>query len=136
MAKFKHKPVKQMDARDGNPFATVYYPQSLSEKTRTHQHTIMVAKETIRCCDKDPELADWIKQPLKKFKRTGGRANYSYEDIVGDLVKQLDEDKDIPSGMIGRWNRLFEGTDWDIELEEETAQPKNLFNDIFKDDDE
>jgi hypothetical protein len=136
MAKFKYKETKQMEARDGNPFATVYYPQTLEQKTATYKHAVMVAKETVRVCEKDPDLADWVKQPLKKFKRTGGKPNYTSEDIVQDMVKQLDTDKDIPSGMLGRWNRLFEDTAWDIELEQETAEPKNLFNDIFKDDDE
>ena len=133
MAKFTYETERQMDARDGNPFATTYYQQTLEQKAATHAHTVMVAKETIRCCEQDPDLAEWVQKPLKAFKRTGGKPNYSYEDIVSDLVTQLDSDKDIPSGMLGRWRRLFGDTDWDIELTQASKPPKNIFGKLFDD---
>jgi hypothetical protein len=40
-----------------------------------------------------------------------------------DLVDQLDAGKDIPSGMLGRWNRLFAGTGLELELVPESELP-------------
>ena len=102
---------------------------------KTLEHIQQVVEQITEVCAKDPEMRDWIQTPLKRFRRvTTGKDNYSLIDIVSDLAEQLEAGKDIPSGMIGRWNKLFDDTDWDIELVEYTS-PKAIraqtFNRLF-----
>jgi len=133
MAIFKYRQTKVMEPRDGNAFSTTYYQQSAEEIARTYQHVLTVAREIVRCCENDPSLKEYVQSPLKGFRKLRAD-NYSLEDIVGDLLKQLDLGKDIPSGMLGRWNKIFQGTDWDIELVQEYSSVKvspSLFNDLF-----
>jgi hypothetical protein len=133
--KLKYLQTRTMEPREGVKYSTTYYQQNSEQAQAAFQHVRTVAEEIIRCGEADLELKAWIQTPLKAFPRTGIRPNYSVEDIVSDLLGQLDQGKDIPSGMLGRWNRLFEDTPWDIELEEYVsprAVRQGLFNNIFE----
>jgi hypothetical protein len=58
-----------------------------------------------------------MRAPLRGFPRQGRQPNYSAYDILEDLYDYVVADsKDVPSGMLGRWNRLSEGMsgDWEI----------------------
>jgi hypothetical protein len=124
-----------MEPREGAKYSTTYYQQNSEQARESFTHVRNVAEAIVDACERDLDLKDWVQTPLKAFPRTGVKPNYSTEDIVSDLLNQLDSGKDIPSGMIGRWNRLFEDTPWDIELEEYVstrAINTGLFNNLFK----
>jgi hypothetical protein len=133
--KLKYLKTRVMEPREGVKYSTTYYQQNSEQAQESFTHVRNVAEAIVDACERDLDLKDWVQTPLKAFPRTGVKPNYSTEDIVSDLLNQLDSGKDIPSGMIGRWNRLFEDTPWDIELEEYVstrAINTGLFNNLFK----
>jgi hypothetical protein len=133
--KLKYLKTRVMEPREGAKYSTTYYQQNSEQARESFTHVRNVAEAIVDACERDLDLKDWVQTPLKAFPRTGVKPNYSTEDIVSDLLNQLDSGKDIPSGMIGRWNRLFEDTPWDIELEEYVstrAINTGLFNNLFK----
>jgi hypothetical protein len=133
--KLKYLKTRVMEPRDGVKYSTTYYQQNSQQAQEAFKHVQEVATAIVDACERDLDLREWVQTPLKGFPRTGVRPNYSMEDIVSDLLNQLDQGKDIPSGMIGRWNRLFDLTPWDIELEEYESpkeQRAGLFNKLFE----
>jgi hypothetical protein len=104
-----------MEPRPGVRFATVYYKQTQTEYNRLRAHIYSVAADIMARCDSDLDTYRWWTTPLKGYKKTTGM-NYTPSEIVTDMVEQFVKQKDLPSGLLGRWQRLFEGTDWDIEL--------------------
>ena len=134
--KIKYLQTRVMEPREGVKYSTTYYQQNSRQAQEAYEHVKSVAEAIVDACERDLDLRDWVQQPLKGFPRTGVRPNYSMEDIIMDLLHQLDAGKDIPSGMIGRWNRLFAETPWDIELEEYVSPQAvrvGLFNQMFED---
>ena len=135
MAKLiKYKSTKVLEPRDGNDFATTYYQQTHQQRQESLEHIQGVVEAITEVCTRDHDLRDWIQEPLKRFRRVTNKPNYSLLDIVTDLALQLEAGKDIPSGMIGRWNKLFKDTPWDILLEEELtsrATTSRAFNRLF-----
>lgn len=107
MAKFGYTTIKNMPKRDGNSFATSYYKQNSTERQRTQQHVESVYQQLNELLVESTDNQQVITQPLPEFKRTGDQANYSAADIIIDMHDQLASGKDIPSGILGRWNRLF-----------------------------
>lgn len=133
--KIKYLKTRVMEPREGVKYATTYYQQNSEQAQAALKHVRDVAEQIVEVCEKDLAMREWVQTPLKAFSRTGLKPNYSVEDIVSDLLNQLDSGKDIPSGMIGRWNRLFDDTAWDIELEEYVSpktQTAGLFNRLFE----
>ena len=128
MAKFKYKSIKHMTPREGVRYATEYYKQTPAEYTRVTQHIERVVVEVTRAAlAANIDLAE----PLKGFPRTAKKPNYSAEDIMADMLDQVDHERDIASGLLGRWNRLFEDNpDFTIEMTEEQL-PNPLFNKLF-----
>jgi len=112
----KFHSTKQMEPRYGNSYATTYYKLNNKERSTMKEFIEQIIMDVAICYDRNPELNKWIEHPLKKFKRTRGLPGYSLCEILGDLNHQINEGKDIPSGMMGRYNRLFKDTEWDIEL--------------------
>ena len=128
MMKFKYKSIRRMTPRDGVKYATEYYKQAPAEYTRLTQHVEQVIVEVVRAAQ--PAGID-LTEPLKGFPRTAKQPNYSVMDIMRDMLQQLDQDKDVPSGILGRWNRLFaDNPDYLIEMTEESL-PNPLFNKLF-----
>lgn len=125
---------KVMEPRPGKDFSTTYYQQNHQQRQATLDHIQSIVEEITEVCAVDSELKDWIQQELKGFRRTEKPGNYSLIDIVSDMAEQLESGKDIPSGMLGRWNRLFKGTRWDMEMVEYTS-PREIrqktFNRLF-----
>lgn len=135
MAKIiKYLRKQEMEPREGVKYSTTYYQQNSEQAQEAYQHIKAVAEAIVDACERDEDLKEWVQQPLRGFPRTGPQPNYSMEDIVMDMLRQLDSGKDIPSGMLGRWNRLFDDTPWDIKMEEyqsPRAVKAGLFNQIF-----
>jgi hypothetical protein len=133
MAKFYYHSTKSLDPRPGKTFSTTYYRQNIKEFDLVKAHVQQIGLDLLAVFENNPETdwEEWCHSPLKGFSTTTkGKPNYSLIDIVQDLLAQIVMGKDIPSGMIGRWNRLFKDTPWDIELEQGERE-KNNFVDIF-----
>jgi hypothetical protein len=117
-----------MTPRDGAKYSTDYYKQTPHEYTRVTQHVIEVIIEVVRAAN---ELGVDLDAPLKGFPRTKKQANYSAMDIMADMLKQTDLERDLPSGIVGRWNRLFEDNpEYTIDLTEQNL-PNPIFNRLF-----
>jgi hypothetical protein len=130
MAKFKYKTIKKMLPKDGVKYSTEYYKQSPAEYTRVDEHIRAVMEQVIAAADKEGILEE-LEQPMTGFPRTNKRPNYSAMDVMMDMLDQVTKEKDIPSGILGRWNRLFgDNTDFTIDMEEEKL-PNPVFNKLF-----
>jgi len=88
---------------------------------RLHIASVLEAIDKVQ--REDPITYAWIGEPFKGFPRQGKQANYSMMSIVTDLTRQIISGKDIPSGMLSRWNRMFKGTPWDLILTKEAQPP-------------
>ena len=130
MAKFKYKEIKRLDPRPGNQFATEYYKQTQAEYDRLKQHIFDTAQEITWIEQHYPDQYVWMTQPLRGFPKQNKREQYSPMEIITDALSQVMSGKDMPSGMLGRWNRLFAGWDIDIEMVD-TLPPKNIYNTLF-----
>ena len=131
MAKqFHYTSRKEMEPRPGVRYATTYYKQTQREYTRLRQHIYQVAADIMALCDSDLDTYRWWTTPLRGYKKTTG-ANYSPSEIVTDMVEQFAKQKDLPSGMLGRWSRLFADTDWDIALVSGRPTQETTFGQLF-----
>jgi hypothetical protein len=133
--KLKYLKTRVMEPREGVKYSTTYYQQNSEQAQEAFKHIKHVAESIVDVCERDLDMREFVQSPLAGFSKTTNKPNYSMEDVVTDLLNQLDNGKDIPSGMIGRWNRLFKETPWDIELEEYISTKEirtGLFNNMFE----
>ena len=130
-AEFQYTSRKEMEPRPGVRYATTYYKQSLTEYRLLQQHVHWVAKEIMSATDADSDLRIWSAEPLKAFPKSSRRQHYSLMEIVTDMLTQMAQHKDIPSGILGRWNRLFEATAWDIRMTSGTPARPTTFGQLF-----
>lgn len=134
MAIFRYTKTVEMAPKEGQKFATTYYKQKPEEAVKTKEFIALVGREIVEACERNPELQEFCQQPLRGFPRLNNQPNYTIEDIICDMIAQMDSGKDLPSGMFGRWGRLFKDTEYDIELLQEHTPTKvspRLFNDLF-----
>ena len=116
MAKFYYTKLRQMEPLPGRMFATDYYLQTPDQAAETYLHVQQVIIRVGTTAISTPDGCRVISMPLKQFKRRNGSC-YSAVDIMEDLFTQMRQGKDIPSGMLGRWNRLFENTPDQLDLQ-------------------
>jgi hypothetical protein len=131
MPEFHYTSRKEMEPRPGVAYATVYYKQSLKEYTRLRAHIYRVAADIMAVSDSDSDYRLWLATPLKRFKKSVRGQYYTPMDIVTDMVEQFALQKDIPSGLLGRWTRLFEGTAWDICLVSGRPVIETTYGELF-----
>ena len=130
MPEFHYTSRKEMEPRPGTRFATVYYKQTQAEYARLRSHIYGVAAAIMAECDSDLGMYAWWTQPLKGYRKTSG-ANYTPSEIVTDMVEQFVKQKDLPSGMLGRWSRLFADTAWDIRLTSGRPAVETTYGQLF-----
>jgi hypothetical protein len=118
MQTFYYRTLKELEPRPGVKYATVYYKQSAQEYERTRSWLVRIAEEMLDVADHDPSMAEWMLRPHADFKKSTRRDFYSVQDLITDLVQQVAQGKDIPQSMVGRWNRLCEGTPWEVRFEQ------------------
>lgn len=138
MKQFEYIEIKQMPKRaDG--LASTYYRMSYQEKQRLKTWIDTIVDEIIEVCSRDGEWLDFvtapleIKGPMGFAKRTRGQY-YSIYEIIKDLKSRLDQGQDPLDSMLGpngRWNRLFGGTDYAIDLIDHTEVEHNEFGSLF-----
>jgi hypothetical protein len=129
MAAFVQTGTRQMEARDGKKFATVYIKLARGETAKMHEFVKAIAQEVLEECIRQDDYP--VCNPLKAFPRTMGRENYSALDIMQDLLNQLEAGKDVPQAMINRWNKLFHGYH-DIMIYFREPGPTTTFADIYQ----
>ena len=115
MPQFHYHERVTMTPRPGRPYATVYIRQRPASYRAVREWLVGVAQAWVDAADQDPQMAQWMTQPLPEFKRTGGQAAYSPQDILEDMLRQVALERDLTEAMTGRWNRLTQGTPWQIE---------------------
>ena len=130
MPTFKYKNLRRMTPRDGVRYATEYYKQTPAEYTKLCEHVEWAMGDILLALDSIGQAAV-LEQPLRKFPRTNSRPNYSAFDVMNDMREQLAMQRDVPSGILGRWQRLFESNpEYQIELVEDLpANP--IFNQLY-----
>lgn len=128
---FSYISEREMPPKPGVKFFTTYYQQTHAEYRLTRNFVVSVAKEIMDLVTESPDAGEWFCTPLRGYRRSQG-TNYTPEDIVTDMVRQFSLQRDIPSGMLGRWRRLFQDTRWDFELVKGTVpRPQTLFQEHF-----
>ena len=135
MAKFGYVTKRQMDPRPGRTYATEYYKQSAAERRRTHEHVEAVIKKVCERALSMPGGTDLLTAALPRFQRRETKGAYSAHDIMKDMLDQMISGKDVPSGMLGRWNRLFENTGDEIDMIPESELPHRnpMYKELFDD---
>jgi hypothetical protein len=134
MPKFGYQSTRKMDPRPGRTYSTEYYKQSRSERARTQEHVESVIRRIGDKVAENPGMEETLLEPMKGFQRRETKGAYTAVDVMSDMLEQLNSGKDIPSGMLGRWNRLFDGTGNEIDMVLESELPdRNLFRQMFDD---
>jgi hypothetical protein len=130
-AEFQYTSRKEMPPRPGVNYATTYYKQSLKEYTLLRHHVYQVAAAIMAECDSDSAIYAWWTTPIKSYRKSTRGQYYTPSEIVTDMVEQLSRQNDVPSGMLGRWNRLFADTAWDIRMTSGTPARPTQFGALF-----
>ena len=124
MARFEFIKMHEMPPKPGTRYSTTYIKQSLTEYQRLNTWLIRTAEDIMGILELDPELARWFSHPHPDFHTSRRGQYYSPEDLLTDMLKQMSLGRDLPHAMLDRWNRLCEGTPWEIELYQTTAVKK------------
>ena len=126
--KFGYTTRREMEPRPGRRYATIYYRQSAAERARTQAFVERTIQRIGQLALETPGGLEALNEPMPNFQRRETRGAYSAFDVLNDMFQQMRSGKDIPSGMLGRWNRLLEPYDLTIDmvLESELPPPTNL----------
>lgn len=116
MATFYYRTRREMTPRPGVPYRTVYIKQDAVEHHRLLTWLVHIAESIIDISQQDPDCAAWFVRPMRDFRRSERGQYYSPQDIITDMIDQLAHGRDLAEAQLGRWNRLTQGTPWQIEL--------------------
>jgi hypothetical protein len=131
--KFGYTHRREMDPRPGRKYSTVYYKQSARERARTQRHVETVIQRLGDRVLENPGSEQALLEPMPGFQRRETKGAYTAMDVISDMFEQMTSGKDIPSGMLGRWNRLFAGTGLEIDMVIESELPAPTeFNQLFQ----
>jgi hypothetical protein len=120
--KIKYYEEKHMEARFGNKFHTVYYKLDSRNMKKLRDFVDHVRMAIVEAFARDPERNAWIEHPLKQFRDHKGKPKYSVIDIVEDMWSQITNGRDPTQAMYGRWTRLFDETEFNLEFESQTLK--------------
>lgn len=116
MATFYYRTTRTMEPRPGYNYATTYIRQDGAEYQRLLTWLTQIAEEIISIAEVDADCATWFITPLREFHKQRRGQYYSPQDIITDMIDQMAHGRDLSEAMLNRWNRLTEGTPWQIEL--------------------
>lgn len=137
MKDIRYQKFSKMEPRGGVKYSTTYVKQNLHHRKDLCKHIKQVVTEIADAVEGDEELLDFMRTPLKGFKTTTGQ-NRTPTDILTDMVNEAKglqkngNPKDFALAPIERWNKLFQGTDYEINLIQTFGPPGNNFNDILE----
>jgi hypothetical protein len=132
MKTIRYQKMTKMEPRDGVKYSTTYVKQTLEQRKELVKHIRQVVEELSYAVEGREDLLDFIRTPLKGFKTTTGH-NRTITDILTDMVneskgKQKNNlPKDFALAPIERWNKLFEDTDYEIDLVQTFSPKTNNF---------
>lgn len=138
MKKFAYIEIKQMPKRaDG--LASTYYRMTYPEKQQLKIWIDQIVDEIIEVCSQKGQWLEFVMAPLeikgpKGFAKKTRGEYYSIYEIIRDLKTRLDQGQDPLDSMLGpngRWNRLFAGTDYEIDLVDQSEIEYNEFGSLF-----
>jgi hypothetical protein len=136
MKTIRYQKLTKMEPRDGVKYSTTYVKQTLEQRKDLCKHIRQVVVEISDAVEGNDLLLDFIRTPLKGFKTTSGQ-NRTTTDVLSDMINEARGKqksglpKDFALAPIERWNKLFEGTDYSIDLVQ-TYTLKNNFNDVLE----
>lgn len=126
-----------MEPREGVKYSTTYVKQTLDQRKELCKHIKTVITEISDALEGDDDMLDFMRTPLKGFKTTTGQ-NRTPTDILTDMVNEAKgrqkngTPKDFALAPIERWNKLFEGTDYAVDLVQTFSPPSNNFSDLVE----
>lgn len=129
--------MSKMLPRDGTNFSTTYLKQTLEQRKEFCRHIKQVITEISNALEDNLELNSFVRQPLKGFKTTQG-VNRSIMVIIEDMCNEAKGKKkdglpkDFALAPIERWNKLFEGTDYAVDLIQTYNTPNNVFTNLME----
>jgi hypothetical protein len=137
MAKFGYTSRRKMDPIPGRKYSTEYFKQSARERSRTQQHVDRELERVGNHALSHPDLWEQFNQPDRDYPKDaklGRKDYYSKAEIMADMCEWIHKpNQDIPSGILGRWNKLFADTGNEIELvSEEKLPPPTNYNNLFR----
>lgn len=136
METFTYIDTKQMKPREGVEFATTYYIQSAKERARQAKWLSKQIRTVFSTLESSTEAMSEAYKPLKGFPKTKGK-NRSLiellEDMAGEITgtKKNGSPKDFAQAPIERWNKFFEGTDYEFRMEEEGLSKNQQYHNLF-----
>lgn len=111
-----------MEPLPGRRYSTTYIVQRQEDRKAAHDQLRRIVTEILTAIEADAELRTWFEhQPLPGFP-TAAKRNRTPLAVVQELLEEFQgtkrngQPKDIALAPIERWNRLFGGTQWAIEL--------------------
>lgn len=138
MAKtIRYQRTQKMEPRPGQKFSTTYYKQTLEQRQELVQHIQNCMREMVNYLDQHPEHLDWaMNTGLKGFPKTTGGFRTMWEimsDIAGEAQGQTRQGlpKDFAQAPIDRWNKLFQGTEYEFVMVQTFGAPANNFNNLM-----
>lgn len=136
MKTIRYQRLNRMEPREGVKYSTTYVKQTSQQRTELCKHVKAVIAEIADAIEGDSDLIDFVRTPLKGFKTTTGQ-NRTTTDILTDMVNEAKGrtkyglPKDFALAPIERWNKLFAGTDYEINLVQ-TFNTSNNFHDLVE----
>lgn len=124
MTTFYYKTLVKMEPIGKKTYQTTYIKQSHHEHARLKNWLVQVAEQIIGATEINASAAEWFTSPMREFRKSQKGQYYTPEELLTDMITQLAQGKDMPQSMIDRWNRLTNGTQWEIELLEDTGASK------------
>ena len=131
MPKFQYKQLRKMDPKPGRKFATTYYLQSQAEYNRLREHVYGIHAQLMALVDSELEVYRWWTTQDKSFPKSTKGQYYTPKEIVEDMYDQLKKQKDVPSGILGRWQKLFADTPYDIVMISGTPANETNYGKLF-----
>ena len=128
MPQFGYTSTRKMDPVPGRTYSTEYYKQSRRERQRTEDFVRSQLERIGNTALEHPDLWDEFMRGLPDYRKKETQGCYSPAEIIADMYEQMKTGKDIPSGMLGRWNKLFAGTDNEIVLVPEQPTGNTYLN--------
>ncbi len=134
MKTIKYQRIETMTPREGVAYATRYLKQSLEQRQELSNHIFRCTRQLLLAALTSTAVD--LDRPLKGFKTTTG-SNRSATQVLQDAVNEAQgkkrdgRPKDYALAPIERWNKLFKGTDYEIQLVQADGMKANNFNDIM-----
>ena len=137
MAKFGYTARRIMDPIPGRKYSTEYFKQSARERSRTQQHVDQQLERVGNHALSHPDLWEQFNRPDTDYPRDrklGNQDCYSMADIMADMCDWIHRpNQDIPSGILGRWNKMFKGTGNEIVMVPQAQlPPPTNYNNLFR----